>query len=154
MELENFENLIDLAITTEERFLFSKLGKNASNSPDIHSQAVLLLSEQYLRSTIPKSFNLVSKCFDGKTEGSCESKVCDFEGSCPVNEEILWFEISVNDPASMAVVDAVAKLIEEEFNLIGSHGMFVLAQVFLHVVVHKFKDQVKFFFRWDVDHFF
>ena len=48
----------------------------------------------------------------------------------------------MDDSSSMAVVDAVAQLVEEELDLILTHSMFVLAQVLFHIVVDKFKDQV------------
>jgi hypothetical protein len=82
------------------------------------------------------------ECFNRDTKGSSKSKICDFEGSLPVNEKILRFQVSMHDSAGMAVVDAVAELVEEELDLVGGHGMFVLTQVFLHVVVDEFKNQV------------
>ena len=42
----------------------------------------------------------------------------------------------MNNPAGMAIVDTVAKLIKEELSLIGAHGSFMLAQVFFEVVVN------------------
>lgn len=154
MELEYFEYLVNLTVTTEQRFFLSQLGKNTTNSPNVHSQTILLLAQQYFRSSVPKGFNLVGQGFDRQTESSCQSKVSNFECSCPINEQILRFEVAVNDSASMAVVDAIAELIKEEFDLISGHSMLVLAKVFLHIVVHKLKDQVEFFFSWDVDNFF
>lgn len=53
MELEDFENLIDLAITAEEGLFLCKLGEDASDSPDVNSQAVLLLSEKHFRGSVP-----------------------------------------------------------------------------------------------------
>jgi hypothetical protein len=135
VELEYLENLIDFAIPTEERFLFSQLCEDAANCPDINSQTVLLLSEQNFGGSVPEGLDLMREGFDGKTEGSGESEVSDFEGSLSVDEKILRFEVSVNDSAGVAVVDAVAELIKEEFDLVGGHGVFVLAQVFLHVVL-------------------
>ena len=44
MELKDFEDLIDFTISTEQWFLLSQLSENASNCPNIHSQAVLFLT--------------------------------------------------------------------------------------------------------------
>jgi len=51
--------------------------------------------------------------FDGQAEGSSKSKVSDFECSLPVNEQILRFEVSMDDSTSMAIVNAIAELVEE-----------------------------------------
>ena len=37
----------------------------------------------------------------------------------------------MNDPSGVAIVDSIAKLKEEEFELIGCHGGFMFAEVFL-----------------------
>ena len=65
MELENLENLIDFTVSTEHRLLFHELSEDASDCPDIYTQAVLLLPEENLRSSIPKSLNLMSESLDG-----------------------------------------------------------------------------------------
>jgi len=44
MVLEDLEDLINLAITSEERLSFDHLSENTSNRPNINSKAVLFLS--------------------------------------------------------------------------------------------------------------
>ena len=58
----------------------------------------------------------------------------------------------MNDPPSVTIVDSIAKLIEEELHLILTHSMFVLTEVFLHIVVHKFKDEVQLLLSWNIDY--
>ena len=53
----------------------------------------------------------------------------------------------------MAVVDAVAELEEEEFDVVGGHGKFVLAEIFFHVVFYQFKDEIEFLFGGHVNNF-
>lgn len=53
----------------------------------------------------------------------------------------------------MTIVHSVDKLIEKKLNLIRSHYLFMLIHIFLHVIVVKVKDQMKFFIVWDVAHF-
>ena len=86
MELENLEDLIDLAVSTEERFLFSELGEDAANSPDINSETILFLSEQNFGCSIPECLNLMSESLDGKGKGACKSKVSNFESISAVNK--------------------------------------------------------------------
>lgn len=59
-----------------------------------------------------------------------------------IDEEVLRFKVSVDDSARVAIVDSIAKLIKEEFDLIGGHCVFVFAQIFFHVIFHEFKYQV------------
>lgn len=81
MELENLENLIDLTISTEQGFLFNQLSKDTTDRPNVDSQTVLLLTQQYLRSSIPQCFNFMSEGLDGDTKGSSKSEVRDFQHS-------------------------------------------------------------------------
>lgn len=53
----------------------------------------------------------------------------------------------------MAVVDAVTELVKEELDLVSSHGMFVLAEVFLEIILDQFKYQIELFFVGHVDDF-
>jgi hypothetical protein len=81
----------------------------------------------------------MSECFDGQAEGSGKSEVSEFQSSTFIYEKVLGFEISVDDPSGVAVVESVAELIDKEFDLVGSHGGFVLAHVFFEVIVDQFK---------------
>jgi hypothetical protein len=153
VELEDFEDLVDLAVATEKRLLFSELGEDAADSPDIDSQTILLLPEQHLGGPVPEGLDLMREGLDGETEGPGKSKVSDLEGSGPVNEQILRFEVPMDDPAGVAVVYAVAKLVEEQLHLVSSHGMFVLTQIFLHVVFDQLEDEVEFLLTRNVHHF-
>lgn len=136
MELEDLEDLVNLRISTEKRFLLHKLSEDAANGPDVHSQTVLLLSQQHFRCAVPESLDFVSERLDGETEGASESKISDFEGACLVNEEVLGLEVPVDDPAGVAVVESVAELVEEELDLVVAHALLVLAHVFLQVIIH------------------
>ena len=79
VELEDFEDLIDLAITTEQRFLFDQLSKNTTNCPYIHPQTILPLPQQYLRSSIPQGLNLMGECLDGQSKSAGKSKISNFQ---------------------------------------------------------------------------
>lgn len=45
MKLEYFEDLVDLTIPAEQRFLLDELGEDAAYCPDIHTQTVLSLTQ-------------------------------------------------------------------------------------------------------------
>jgi hypothetical protein len=63
MELEYFEYLIDLTVTLKERLLLDKLGEDASNCPDVDSQAVLPLPKKHFGGSIPQGLNLMCQSF-------------------------------------------------------------------------------------------
>ncbi len=70
MELENLKNLINFTISVKHRLLLYEFCENATDCPDIHAQAVLLLSEENLRSSVPKRLNLVGQCLDWYSKSS------------------------------------------------------------------------------------
>ena len=50
----------------------------------------------------------------------------------------------MDDPPGVAVVKSVAKLVEEEFHLVGRHRLLVLTHVFLEIVVNQLENQIQF----------
>jgi hypothetical protein len=65
VELENLKDLIDFTVSTEHRLLFHELSKDASDCPDIYTQAVLLLPKENLGCSVPKGLNLMGESLDG-----------------------------------------------------------------------------------------
>jgi hypothetical protein len=59
----------------------------------------------------------------------------------------------MDNPSGMAVIESIAELIDEQFDLVGCHGGFVLAHVFFEIIVDQFKNQIQFFLSWYVDDF-
>lgn len=113
VELEDLEDLVDLAVSAEERLLLHQFGEDAADCPDVHTQTILLLAQENLRRTVPKRLNLMSQGLDGETEGSGQAKVSNLEGSSLINEQILRLEIAMDDAPRVAVIESIAKLIEE-----------------------------------------
>ena len=85
MKLEDFKNLIYLRVSIKHWFFLDKFSKNASNSPYINSQAVLLLSKKHFRSSIPESLYLMSKCFDWNSKGTSKPKICNLQIASTIN---------------------------------------------------------------------
>lgn len=81
MVLEDLEDLVDLAIAAEERFLFDELSEDTTDGPNIHSQAVLPLSQQNLRSPVPQGLDLMGQGLDGYAKGAGKSKIRNFKHS-------------------------------------------------------------------------
>ena len=153
VELEDLEDLVDLTVSAEERLLFDQFCEDAAHCPNVHSQTVLLLAQKHLGRPVPQSLNFVSESLDGQAEGTGKAKISNFESAHLVNQQILRLEVPVDDPPGVAVVEAVAQLVEEQLHLIGSHRLLVLAHVFLEIVVDKFKDKIQFLLCGNIDHF-
>jgi len=60
----------------------------------------------------------MSQSLNGQSESSGKPKISDFESASAINEQILRFEVSMNDSSGVAVVDSVAQLVEKQFDLI------------------------------------
>jgi hypothetical protein len=54
-------------------------------------------TEQDLGRAIPECDDFVGVGAEGNAKGSCETEVADFQVSVAVDEEVLWFEIAVED---------------------------------------------------------
>ena len=113
MELEDFENLVNFAVSIEHGFLFNQLSKDAADCPNINTKAILLLTQQNFWSSIPQSLDFMGKCFDGNSESSGQSKVSYFQISIFIDKQVLGFEIPVDDPSGVAKVDSIDQLEHE-----------------------------------------
>ena len=105
MELEDLEDLIDLRVTHEQRLLLHQLSKDATDGPHVDAERVLALAEKDLRSSVPKGLDLVRKRLDRDGECSGKAEVTDLDIALVGDKQVLWLEISVDDPFGMAVVD-------------------------------------------------
>ncbi len=68
-----------------------------------------------------------------------------------VNEEILGFQISVNDSSRMAEINSIDQLEHKKFDLITRDIGWVKFQIFLEVIICELKNQMKLFFIGDVN---
>lgn len=76
LNLEYFEDLVDLRVPYEQGFPLSHLCEDAPYRPYVDRSWVLFGSQQDLRGPVPKSDNLVGVRFDGKTKSPRQTKIC------------------------------------------------------------------------------
>jgi hypothetical protein len=69
-------------------------------------------TEENFGSTVPEGDDLVGVASQRDTKGTCKTKVGQFQGAVLVNEEILGFQVPVQDPARVAIVKAFDELVE------------------------------------------
>ena len=61
-------------------------------------------------------------------------------GTIAINEEILWFEVSVDDSSGVTEVDAIDELVHEQFDLLFGDGVLVLGEEAFEVMFGIFKN--------------
>lgn len=61
---KDLEDLIDLGVTSEERFLLRHFSENAARAPKVHAKRVVLCGKENFRAPVPESDNLVRVGFD------------------------------------------------------------------------------------------
>ena len=64
--------------------------------------------------------HLVCEDPNRNTKGSRQTKIGNFDNSIASNQEILWFQISVQGAANMAVQDTLEDLVEVTFHYGGA----------------------------------
>jgi hypothetical protein len=69
-----------------------------------------------------------------------------------VDEEVLRFEVAVDDAARVAEVDAVDQLEHDQPDLVLSDRVLVHRQVFLEVALSELEHQVQLLLAGGVDH--
>ena len=114
---ENLEDLIDLAITREQRFLRRHLREDAPDGPHVHAGAVLAAAEEDLGRAVPQRDDFVGVGAQGDAEGAGEAEVGEFQVARAIDEEVLRFQVAVEDPVGMAVADAEEELVGEFLDL-------------------------------------
>lgn len=82
---------------------------------------------------------------DRNTKGSSQTKVCQFDNALVVNQQILWFQVTMEHSATVTEVDALQNLVKVALD---QHRVHVLArgdgvQVFLQVHGQELEDEVE-----------
>jgi len=70
----------------------------------------LTSTEENLRRAVPEGDDFVSIGAERDAKGAREAKVGEFEVAFFVDEQILWFQVAVEDAMGVAVADAVEQL--------------------------------------------
>lgn len=73
------------------------LRHDAPSAPNVNTSTISPTPQQDVRSPVPERDDLVRKGVDGYTEGSGETEVGQLEFSAFVDEEVLRFQVSMED---------------------------------------------------------
>lgn len=113
-DFENFEDLIDLGVSHEERPTLDHLGEDAAGRPEIDAQTVGFLAQKDLGAAVPQCDNLVSVRLDRQTERSGQAEVRQLNVlPLGVDKQILWLEISVENSVLVKVDQRLQYLVQK-----------------------------------------
>lgn len=111
-DFEYFEDLVDFRITHEERPTLDHLREDATSGPEVDSKTVGLLTQKDLGASIPESYNFMCVRLNGESEGSSQTEVSQFDVlSCRVHQQVLRFQISVEDSVLVQVDQRLQDLV-------------------------------------------
>jgi len=149
--LENLKDLVNLTVTREQGATLSHLSKNAASGPQINSQRVGFLAEQDLRASVPECNHLVGVGFDRQAKGTGQTEISQLDlSSTGVDQQVLGFQISVENAVLMAVDKRMENLEQEALGLVLGQGQVSSgAHVLLQVELTVLEDQPQFFTRVD-----
>ena len=135
----DFVDLVKLVSSREEGEERKDFKENAAHSPNVHFVAVVAVSQKTLRGSIPSSRDILSKRGLG-INPSAGAKVSQFNGVVE-KEDVLRFDVSMEDTISMHVVNGLHKLIDIEFDSVLREVMGPSLYGLVHVHFHQLKDQ-------------
>ncbi|KAH3660693.1 hypothetical protein OGATHE_005025 [Ogataea polymorpha] len=141
---ENLKNLIDFRITCEKRLPVGHLGKDTTNRPHVDSCRVLFSSKKDLRASVPQCNNLVSVCTQWHPESSGKAKVGNLQITFFVDEQILGFQVPMQDSMRVAVVEPTNELKHKLLDHVASQSFTFRNRfhVFLEVHIKELENKI------------
>jgi len=140
---EDSVKLINLRVAREQWTPCNHFSKDWSQRPHVDWACVLLGAEQDLRCTVPQRHHFVRVGTHWDAKGTGEAKVGELDVAVGVDQQVLWFQISVQDTVCMAKLNALQQLphvtLDKHRVDAGDLRVHVLFQVF----VEELKDEVK-----------
>ena len=122
---EDLENLVNLAVSREQWLARRHLREDAPDTPHVDSRAVLAATKQDLGRTVPECDDFVGVSAERDAEGAGETEVGELEVAFLVDEEVLGFEIAVEDAVGVAVAGTLEELGAEFADLKMAFGISI-----------------------------
>lgn len=142
-QAEDFLELVFVCCAREERAAGIHFSHDTAGGPDVDRGVVRAAAEKDIRGAIPEGHYFVTKRVDGDAEGSSKTEIGQFELAFAVDEEILGFQVAVQDAILVAEGDTLEQLVHERFD--GNEveltalatAVHIFLKVFVHVLEHK-----------------
>ena len=124
---------------------------DAPGGPDVDAGVVGARAEEDVGSAVPERHDLVAEGINWDSEGAGKAKIRKLELAVVVDQEILGFEVAVEDAVVVAERYAVQELPHEALDCAGFQrapsaavGRLVAVHVLLKVFVHVLEDEHEF----------
>lgn len=114
--------------------------QNDSEAEHVNLGAIILLALLDLGSHVGEGTSVALEAVDVLVAG--ESKVSKLEVELVVHQDVLKFEVAVNNSVRMHVLHGIEHLVSEEATSILSHGAHGLADVEKKTALDEFHDEV------------
>lgn len=109
-ELSDDGKLVDVVLAWEEGLAFEHLGKDASCTPDVDGNVVLLPGEHDFGSTVVSCADVSSHL---RVLDTSETEIANLEIAILVDENVAWFQVTVDDTCRVDVLETTEDLIQE-----------------------------------------
>lgn len=147
---ENPEELVYFRIPGKQRPSGDHFGKDTAQTPDVNRRGVIFTSQEDLGSPVPQSHHLVRVSAHRHPKRPRQPEVGQFDLALSVDEQILWFEVPVENPVRVTESQALEQLeqvaLDEREGDAGDGGVHEPLQVLVEELEHKVK------FVFGVDH--
>ena len=95
-------------------YLDAPLLPAAVHSPHVNGSGVDCRAEQHVRGPVPQRHHFVTVRLGGHRLGARQTKVGQLQFAQLVDEQVLWFQVAVQDPVLVAVGQAAQQLKQEQ----------------------------------------
>lgn len=116
---------------------------DAAGGPDIDAGVVRSAAEENVRGPVPERHDLVRKRVDGDAKGTGEAKIGQLQLALVVDQQILGFEVAVENSVLVAKGDPLQQLVHEgpDRDVVqlaaGAARVHVFLQIFIHILEHE-----------------
>lgn len=150
-ETEDFLKLVFVGGAGEEGTAGVHFRHDAAGGPDVDAGVVGPGTEQDVRGAVPEGDDFVGECVDRDSECSRQTEIGEFQLPFIIDEEVLGFEIAMQDAVFVAEGDTLEELIHEGFDcdVVELTALAARVHEFLEVFVHVFEDEHEFVFGVD-----
>lgn len=148
------EDLLELVLvrrSREQRTSGVELRHDTAGRPDINTSVVRATAQEDIRSAVPQGDHFVGEGVDRDAKRPRQSKVTQFQLSLLVDQQVLRFEIAMQDSILMAEGDAFEQLVHKGLDrgLVQLSSIAAGIHVFLQILIHVFEDKHQLVFRVD-----
>ena len=112
-DLKDFKKLVILVAAWEEWLLSDDLCEDAADGPDVDRGVVVLGTHEDVGGSVPQGHHFVREVLYRNTEGTGQTEIGELQHVLPVDQQVLWFQVSVQHLVLVALRCSVQELVQE-----------------------------------------